>query len=150
MEDTNAKLMARIFTPASIAVIGASQKLGSIGHMVVQNLVDSMYHGKLFPINPTADAICGIKAYKSIADVPVDTIDLAVVSEERVWVGCGKRRKNFFPFFRFSVFPVFHFSRVVVLTRCFFFSNFFFPFSRTHDSTLCQKNLWCSAQRRLL
>ena len=70
--------MEKIFAPTSIAVIGASQKLGSIGNMVVQNLVDSKYSGKLFPINPTADQICGVKAYKSILDVPLPEIDMAV------------------------------------------------------------------------
>lgn len=80
MTDTKEKerQMSKIFSPTSIAVIGASQKLGSIGNMVVQNLVDSKFSGLLFPINPTADSICGVKAYKSITDVPLDEIDMAV------------------------------------------------------------------------
>ena len=48
------KTMEHIFNPKSIAIIGASAKIGSIGNTVVQNLVDSKYAGKIYPINPNA------------------------------------------------------------------------------------------------
>lgn len=70
--------MEHIFSPKSIAIIGASSKIGSIGNTVVQNLVDSKYAGKIYPINPNAPEICGIPAYKNIKDVPDAEVDLAV------------------------------------------------------------------------
>eukprot|EP00727_Mastigamoeba_balamuthi_P012012 m51a1_g7433 putative acyl- synthetase (715) ;mRNA; f:47778-50549 len=83
--------LSRIFNPKSIAVIGASQKAGSIGNQVVLNLVQSKYAGQLFPINPTAPEICGIKAYKSVLDVPCEHLDLAVYTvPEKFVVSCCK------------------------------------------------------------
>jgi acetyltransferase len=70
--------MDKIFAPKSIAIIGASAKIGSIGNTVVQNLVDSKYAGKIYPINPNAPTICGLPAFKNITLVPDEEIDLAV------------------------------------------------------------------------
>jgi acetyl coenzyme A synthetase (ADP forming)-like protein len=67
-----------IFRPKSVAVIGASTQRGSIGREIVHNLISGDFHGKLFPVNPKADYIHSIKAYRSILDVP-DPVDLAVV-----------------------------------------------------------------------
>ncbi|KAH3760279.1 CoA-binding protein [Pelomyxa schiedti] len=83
--------MERIFNPQSIAIIGASSKPNSIGNLVVQNLIDSKYAGKMFPINPTAPDINGIKAYRTIGDVPLDEIDLAVYTvPAKFVVSCAK------------------------------------------------------------
>ena len=68
-----------IFSPRSIAVIGASRKEGKIGHTLMRNLIVNEYQGKLFPVNPNADSVWGVKAYPSILDVP-DPVDLAIVS----------------------------------------------------------------------
>ena len=70
--------MDPIFNPKSIAIIGASARVGSIGNQVVQNLIDSKYEGKIYPINPKSAEICGLPAYKSVADIPSETLDLAV------------------------------------------------------------------------
>lgn len=69
--------MQRTMHPRSIAVIGASAEEGKIGHSVVRNLVDGGYAGALYPVNPKAPEIQGIKAYPSIADIPGD-VDVAV------------------------------------------------------------------------
>eukprot|EP01105_Mastigella_eilhardi_P005914 TRINITY_DN17593_c0_g1_i1.p1 TRINITY_DN17593_c0_g1~~TRINITY_DN17593_c0_g1_i1.p1 ORF type:complete len:715 (+),score=229.84 TRINITY_DN17593_c0_g1_i1:41-2146(+) len=83
--------MERIFNPQSVAVIGASARVGSIGNTVVQNLIDGKYAGKIFPINPTAPEICGIKAFKSVADCPTESIDLAVYTvPEKAVVNCAR------------------------------------------------------------
>jgi acetyltransferase len=71
------KDLQAIFDPKSIAVIGASKKPGTIGNSVLQNLIDSGYQGKLYPINPTAPEILSRKAYASIKDVPGE-VDVAV------------------------------------------------------------------------
>lgn len=69
--------MNRIFKPRSVAVIGASAETGKIGNSVMRNLINGGYQGRIYPINPKADEIMGLTAYKSIGDVPGD-VDVAV------------------------------------------------------------------------
>jgi 4-hydroxybutyrate---CoA ligase (ADP-forming) len=64
-------------SPRSIAVIGASEKPG-VGKAIFSNIVNG-YKGKIYPITPSNDFIAGLKAYKSVLEVP-DQIDLAVVA----------------------------------------------------------------------
>jgi acetate---CoA ligase (ADP-forming) len=58
-----------------VAVIGASTKEFHIGNRIIKNLIDFGFRGEIYPINPKADEIRGIKAYKSILDAP-DGIDV--------------------------------------------------------------------------
>jgi len=67
-----------IFKPRSVAVIGATEKSGSVGRAVLQNLIATPFGGPVFPVNPKRSAVMGIKAYASIAEVP-DEVDLAVL-----------------------------------------------------------------------
>jgi acetyltransferase len=67
-----------IFAPRSIAVIGASDRPGSVGRTLMANLLDSPFGGMVFPVNPNRPAVHGVKAYPKLADVP-EPIDLAVV-----------------------------------------------------------------------
>lgn len=69
--------MQRTMHPKSVAVIGASAEEGKIGHSVVRNLIDGGYTGALYPVNPKAPEIQGLKAYPSISDIPGD-VDVAV------------------------------------------------------------------------
>src|SRR5437868_9119913 len=64
--------------PKSVAVIGATEKAGSVGRTIVWNLLSSPFGGTVFPINPKRANILGIKCYPNIAAVP-DQVDLAVV-----------------------------------------------------------------------
>jgi acetyl coenzyme A synthetase (ADP forming)-like protein len=66
------------FEPASVAVIGASTKPGKLGHEVLRNTIEAGFKGKLYPINPKAEEILGLKCYPSVKDVP-DKIELAVI-----------------------------------------------------------------------
>ena len=66
-----------ILKPKAVAVIGASDSEGKIGNSVMKNIINGGYEGDLYPINPKADEILGLKAYKSVKDVPGD-IDVAV------------------------------------------------------------------------
>ncbi len=68
-------MLESLFRPKSVAVIGASTKELSIGNRVIRNLVDFGFKGPIYPINPKADEVRGIKAYKSILDAP-DNIDV--------------------------------------------------------------------------
>ncbi len=66
-----------LFTPASIAVVGASNKEGKVGFLVVRNLLDSGYQGPIYPINLKEPEVQGLKAYPSLSDIP-GTIDMAI------------------------------------------------------------------------
>jgi len=67
-----------LFNPNSIAVIGASTTRGKLGNDVMRNLLDSGYQGRIYPINPSAGEILGLKAFRSIKEVPAD-VDVAVI-----------------------------------------------------------------------
>ncbi len=67
-----------LFNPRSIAIIGASRHPGKIGYTILKNIIEYGYKGKIYPINPKADEILGIKAYKSILEVP-DEVDMAII-----------------------------------------------------------------------
>jgi len=69
----------KIFKPAAIAVIGASDKKGSIGYALMNNIQRGNYPGALFPINPKYPTVNGLKSYPSIADAD-QPIDLAVIA----------------------------------------------------------------------
>lgn len=72
------KALSAIFNPQSVAVIGATEKAGSVGRTILWNLISSPFGGTVFPINPKRSNVLGIKAYPSIHDVP-DPVDLAVI-----------------------------------------------------------------------
>src|SRR5262245_4218589 len=66
------------FAPRTVAVIGASEKAGSIGRTVLWNLISNPFGGTVFPVNLKSKSVLGIKSHKSIGEVP-EPIDLAVV-----------------------------------------------------------------------
>nr|WP_245645267.1 bifunctional GNAT family N-acetyltransferase/acetate--CoA ligase family protein [Pseudonocardia acaciae] len=65
--------------PRSVAVIGASTDPEKIGHAVLANLLRANFTGPVFPINPDARSVRGVRAYRSVTEVP-DEVDLAVVA----------------------------------------------------------------------
>ncbi len=67
-----------LFYPRSIAVIGASNRPLTIGHRIVENLLENGFTGEVHPVNPKATPICGQTSYPSIGEVPGD-VDLAHV-----------------------------------------------------------------------
>ena len=67
-----------LFTPRNVAVIGATDKAGSVGRTILWNLISSPFGGAVFPVNPKRPSVLGIKAYPSIGEVP-DEVDLAVI-----------------------------------------------------------------------
>ena len=75
---THRKALDAIFAPRNVAVIGASEREGSVGRTILWNLISSPFGGTVFPVNPKRPSVCGIKAYPSVKDID-DEIDLAVV-----------------------------------------------------------------------
>ena len=67
-----------IFFPKSVAVIGATDRLGSVGRTIVWNLISSPFNGTVYPVNPTKNSILGIRAYPRIEEVP-EQVDLAII-----------------------------------------------------------------------
>lgn len=68
-----------IFLPKSVAVIGASERAGSVGRSVLWNLLSSPFGGTVFPVNSKRSNVLGIKAYPSVKDLP-EKVDLVVVT----------------------------------------------------------------------
>ncbi len=67
-----------IFHPRSIAVVGATEKAGSVGRTILWNLLASPFGGTVYPVNPTRPAILGVKAYPSVGAIG-EPVDLAVI-----------------------------------------------------------------------
>lgn len=76
IKDQNIKYL---FEPRSIAIIGASSDKGKIGNAVISNIIKNGYQNKIVPINPKGGEIEGIKAYKSMMEVP-EEIDTACIT----------------------------------------------------------------------
>ncbi len=67
-----------ILEPSSVAVIGASRDATSIGGAILHNLISGGYTGTIYPINPSADVLQGLRTFASVEEVP-GAVDLAVV-----------------------------------------------------------------------
>ncbi|MBL6931437.1 MAG: GNAT family N-acetyltransferase [Rhodospirillales bacterium] len=67
-----------LFSPKSVAVIGASNRPRSIGHLVMHNLLDGGFEGPIMPVNPTQVSISGVLAYKNVGELPTSP-ELAVI-----------------------------------------------------------------------
>jgi acetate---CoA ligase (ADP-forming) len=72
--------LGNLFKPKSIVVIGASSTPGKVGYSIVNNLVEGGYQGIIYPINLKESTIMGMKAYKSVLDIPAYGIDLAILA----------------------------------------------------------------------
>ncbi len=78
LHHTTRRPLSPIFSPQSVAVIGATENPGSVGRTILENLVKGGFPGKIFPVNPKRDTVLGVKAYPSITAVP-ENPDLAVI-----------------------------------------------------------------------
>jgi acetyltransferase len=68
-----------IFSPKSVALVGASERTGSVGRNVLWNLLSSPFGGTIYPVNPKRPNVLGIKSYPSVRDLP-EVVDLVVVT----------------------------------------------------------------------
>jgi 3-hydroxypropionyl-CoA synthetase (ADP-forming) len=82
----DSEFMDLFFNAKSVALIGASPEAGKIGNSVLESLVKHEYKGKVYPVNAKGyPEIMGIKAYKSLEDIP-DNVDIAVVTVDLKFV----------------------------------------------------------------
>lgn len=84
-----------LLRPRSLAVIGASDTPGKVGYTVLRNIVASGYKGPVYPINPKDPEVQGLKAYRSVLDVPGDVDAAVIVVPARLCVEvadeCGRK-----------------------------------------------------------
>lgn len=71
-----------LFYPETIAIIGASTNIGKWGFIILDNIVTGGYKGRVYPVNPKADSIFGIKCYRRVQDIP-DEVHLAIITIPR-------------------------------------------------------------------
>lgn len=88
-------MLKALLNPKSIAVVGASRTPGKIGYVVLRNIIAYGYKGKIYPVNPHADEVLGLKAYPSVSSIPdeVDVVVVAVPAQEvpKVIEDAGKK-----------------------------------------------------------
>jgi len=72
-------ILTGLLKPKSIAIIGASTNPNKIGYKVVLNLLESQYKGGIYPVNPSAQEILGLKCYHTVNDIPY-VVDAAVIT----------------------------------------------------------------------
>ena len=87
--------MRPVLMPASVAVIGASRRPGSVGRIILRNLIDGGFPGPVYPVNPGAAELDGIACLPSAAALP-EQVDLAVIAVPAPAVlgvaeDCGRR-----------------------------------------------------------
>lgn len=89
------KLLESLFNPSSVAVVGASEKPGKVGRVVLENILASGYAGKVFPVNPSHESVMGLPCHPSVSALP-ETPELAVIivpapAVQSVIEECGQR-----------------------------------------------------------
>jgi acyl-CoA synthetase (NDP forming) len=92
-------MLDALFRPKAVAVVGASSKELNVGNRIIRNLVDFGFTGAIYPINPKVDEIRGVRAYKSILDVPTDVdvvhLPIPAASVPPVIEQCGQKGVKF-------------------------------------------------------
>jgi acyl-CoA synthetase (NDP forming)/GNAT superfamily N-acetyltransferase len=76
---SESRSIARLLTPSSVAVVGASNDEGKIGNAVLRHLLDYGFAGPVYPVNPTARHVRGVPAWPDVESVPAD-VDLAILA----------------------------------------------------------------------
>jgi len=71
--------MRFVFEPRSVAVVGASRNPAKFGHVQLRNLIELGFRGEVYPVNPNADRVLGLRSYTSVGEVPAP-VDLAIVT----------------------------------------------------------------------
>ena len=77
--EAEAASIHRFFNPRSVALIGASRRQETVGQVLVRNLVNGDFTGRMYVVNPNSSAVSGMPAYKSVGDIP-DDVDVAIVA----------------------------------------------------------------------
>ncbi|HDY67257.1 MAG TPA: CoA-binding protein, partial [Candidatus Scalindua sp.] len=89
------KRLEYAFSPRTVAVIGASTREGTVGRAIFSNILLNKYNGIMYPVNPKAKGILGVKCYSDIMEIP-DSVDTAIIIVPRDFVPgvvkeCGEK-----------------------------------------------------------
>jgi len=92
-------MLDALFKPKSVAIVGASNNPFSIGHIIMQNLIDHDFKGPIFPVNPKSKYIKSFRTYPSVSAIP-DEVDLVNISIKNTIVpavleDCGQKGVKF-------------------------------------------------------
>ncbi len=68
-----------VFSPRSVAIVGASSTFGKWGQLIISNIIAGHFQGKVFPVNPKDELICGLPVYRRILDIP-EPVDLVFIT----------------------------------------------------------------------
>jgi acyl-CoA synthetase (NDP forming)/RimJ/RimL family protein N-acetyltransferase len=94
-EHAEAQAVRLLLAPRSVAVIGASRDRGAVGHQVLRNLLHHEFAGPVYPVNPAAEHVAGVRAVSRVDEIdgPVDLAIVAVPAAEvpKVIEGCGQQ-----------------------------------------------------------
>ena len=71
-------LLNRMFSPKTLALIGATETLGSVGRTIMENICAQSFGGVLYPVNPKRESVLGVKTYPNVRAIP-EVVDLAVI-----------------------------------------------------------------------
>src|SRR5208283_3891935 len=87
--------LKEVFSPQSVAVVGASNSFDKLGYHVMKSLVQGNYEGRIFPVNPKGQEVWGIRSYPVLSEVS-ETVDLAVIAVPAPFVPeilheCGRK-----------------------------------------------------------
>ncbi len=74
----NRSALEALFSPRSVAVIGATDREGSVGRTVFENLRKATYSGNVYAVNPNRADVLSVRAYAHVGELP-EKVDLAVV-----------------------------------------------------------------------
>jgi acetyl coenzyme A synthetase (ADP forming)-like protein len=74
--------LSRFFRPHSVAVVGASRNPGAISHRLLDALLQAEFRGNVYPVNPKATRIGGLRVYSSVRELP-EVVDLAILATPR-------------------------------------------------------------------
>ena len=69
----------KVFRPGSVALIGATDREGSVGRDILENLLQGKEQRSIYPVNPKRDTVMGLQCYQSISKIP-EHVDLAIVA----------------------------------------------------------------------
>jgi acetyltransferase len=87
--------LSTFFTPRSVAIIGATDREGSVGYRLGQNMIEAGFKGKLYPVNPNREQVYGRTCYSDVSNIP-GRVDLAVIATPAITVpdimrACGEK-----------------------------------------------------------
>src|SRR6266542_543593 len=68
-----------LFRPRSVAIVGASATPGTVGSILIRNLIENPFGGVVYPVNPKRKAVHGVLCYPDLTAIP-EQVDLAVIA----------------------------------------------------------------------